>query len=110
MSVDRPMSSVTQLSAESDRERKARLIWASMIIGLLGTQICMSMFAVFMATTTESLSVVPDYYNKALGWDDQQKILKASEKLNWQTDIQAGPEIDVYGSRVLSHSRFRCGK
>lgn len=102
MSVTRSLNTATEFSTDNDRERKARLIWATVIIGLLATQICMSLFAVFMATHTESLSIVPDYYNKAMDWDDEQNILKASEKLNWQTDIQAGPEIDIYGNRVLS--------
>lgn len=59
-----------------------------MIVGLLGLQVAGGVFAIILATGDESVAVVPDYHQRALQWDDEMAVRRASEKLGWTCDVQ----------------------
>ena len=69
--------------------RRAAWIWGSMIVGLLGLQVAGGIFAIILASGDDSVAVVPDYHQKALKWDEEMAVRRASEQLGWQYDVQA---------------------
>ncbi|HCS54308.1 FixH family protein [Rubinisphaera sp.] len=83
-------------------ERKSRWIWSGMIVGLLSLQIFCCMIAFFLATTSTSMAVIPDYHQKALNWDETRNEQQTSELLGWKKSIDVSEPIDVYGNRTVT--------
>lgn len=67
--------------------RRAAWRWGSLVVGMLSLQVVLGVVAVMLATSDESSAVIPDYYNKALAWDDQMAQLEASKALGWQVEF-----------------------
>ena len=55
--------------------------------------------AITLATGDPSFAVVPDYYQKAVGYDDRRAALAASEQLGWSVQLEPAPTADVRGQR-----------
>ncbi|HBN74654.1 MAG TPA: hypothetical protein DD473_02300 [Planctomycetaceae bacterium] len=89
------------VSAEQ-AERTSRWIWSGMIVGLLSLQIFCCMIAFFLATTSPSMAIIPNYHQKALNWDETRNEIHASEQLGWQKKIDVSEPIDVYGNRTVT--------
>lgn len=81
--------------------RRAGLFWGSLVVGLLGIQVVVGVGAVILATGDPSVSVVPDYYDKALRWDDEKQSRADSEALGWQADISVPGGADRNGDRTV---------
>src|SRR3569623_2033596 len=58
--------------------------------------------AVTIATHDKSFAVTPDYYQRAVHWDEEQAARRASEKLGWRVSIETAPQADPLGRRVVS--------
>lgn len=69
--------------------RRAAWKWGSLVVGLLGLQVVGGVVAIILATGDESVAIVPDYHQKALQWDQEMAVRRASEALGWNLDVQA---------------------
>jgi nitrogen fixation protein FixH len=87
------------LLAAVPKARAATFRWPLIIIAMLATHVTIMMIAVTLATRDPDFSVVPDYYNKATHWDQQQAALKASALLGWHLRIEPAPQVDPLGVR-----------
>ncbi len=71
--------------------RKAAWIWGSIVVGFLSLQVAIGVVAIFLATGDPSVAVVPDYYEKALKWDDYVALQNESDRLGWQVGTEITP-------------------
>lgn len=78
MSTVRPLDATPAQPDNGDKEALSGILWGGMIIGLLVLQIVMSVGAAILAVNSGSNDVVPDYYQKAIHYDE----LKASESIS----------------------------
>lgn len=76
--------------------------WPWFVVGLLGTHVAAMAIAVTLATRDRSFAVVPDYYQRAVNWDQAQAQIRASEKLGWRIAVEASDQVDPLGRRVAS--------
>ncbi|QDT62996.1 FixH family protein [Calycomorphotria hydatis] len=85
-------------------ELKARTIWGGVIFGLLGLQAFMLFVATFLAISGNRDAVIPDYYDRAMHWDESKAALQASEQLGWSVELVVPDTADLFGNRVLTAS------
>jgi len=78
-----------------------RLIWPGMIIALLVLHILAVVSAVFVATRDRSFAVEPNYYQKALHWEDTLRQREANQRLAWQVALELGGDRST-GQRLVS--------
>ena len=89
---------MTPTQTEVERQvanRRAAWCWGSFVVGLLTLQVTGGVIAIVLAGSDQSVAVVPDYYQKALKWDEEVAIRAASDRLGWvaqmnQTDGEQG--------------------
>jgi nitrogen fixation protein FixH len=67
--------------------RRAAWRWGSFVVGMLSLQVVLGVVAVMLATGDQSVAVIPDYYDKALAWDEQMAEREASKALGWQVEF-----------------------
>ena len=67
--------------------RRAAWRWGTLVVGMLSLQVVLGVAAVFLATGDESVAVIPNYYDKALAWDQQMAQQQASESLGWDVEM-----------------------
>lgn len=95
------MKNLEAAAAPSARpSRRSR--WPWIIVGLLGSHVLAMVVAVTIAVHDRSFAVVPNYYQRAVNWDEQQAQLRASEKLGWKVEVEASGQVDPLGRRVVS--------
>src|SRR5688572_28616544 len=63
--------------------------WALFPIGLLGILVSVQAVLFSLSRNDPSFAVEPDYYRKAVSWDQHAKQLATSARLGWQ------PSFDV---------------
>lgn len=95
----RPLPTLDAQAAAASR--KAAWFWGALVVGLLGTQVLVGVGSVMIAIADPSASVVPDYYQKALAWDDEMARRAASEALGWEAEIDVSEGADLLGQRTL---------
>ena len=66
-------------------------MWPYIIGGALALHVVGSMVMVYFATSNESYAVEPDYYQKALHWDDKRAQDRANTELGWQLEFTVEP-------------------
>jgi hypothetical protein len=81
--------------------RAARIRWPLIIGGLLATHVGAMMLAVQIASGDSGHAVLPDYYDKAVGWDDRRAEERESARLGWDVSIAPGAFADEDGRRPL---------
>ena len=87
-------------ATESLQTKRAR--WPWIIVGLLGGHVLLMVAAVTIATHDRSFAVVPNYYQRAVNWDQTQAEKRASEKLGWHVRVEASSRVDPIGRRAVS--------
>jgi len=70
-----------------------------MIFGLLGLNASIVAVTVYLAHSDPSFAVVPDYYSKALAWDDTAAQLRHNAQLGWTAGLEVGG-VGVAGRTV----------
>jgi|688.fasta_scaffold06334_6 nitrogen fixation protein FixH len=90
----------TLLSAEIV-ESQARRFWLTVICVILGSNIGMGIFAIYLATSDPSQAVIPNYYRKGLEWDKTKAILSNSENLGWSIHVAISPDTDNASYRTI---------
>jgi len=69
----------------NERERRSR--WPYIVVGLLATHVTVMLLAVKIASSGGGHSVVPDYYRKAVNWDESREEIRASALLGWTVSV-----------------------
>jgi nitrogen fixation protein FixH len=82
-------------------ERRAMWRWTGVIVGLLLLQLALCAVGIAAALRGKGVAVEADYYNKALHWDDQAALIRASAELGWKTDLSVGSTATTTGQRAL---------
>ncbi len=67
---------------------RSRGPWPFIVVGLLLGHVTLMFFAVRAAVTDGSLVIEPDYYQKAVAWDDHRASQRASAALGWELSIE----------------------
>lgn len=88
-------------ASQAGANRKAAWLWGSLIVGLLSLQVAVGVVAIVLATGDPSVAIVPDYYEKALNWDDEKAMLSASDKLGWNFELSVSSGADLQGQRTI---------
>ena len=70
---------------------RSRILWPGMVFALLGSQVLLMLVMAYMATMDPSFAVEPDYYQKALHWDDKRAQDRANTELGWQLEFTVEP-------------------
>lgn len=74
-------------SSMTRSERSAPYFWIGLVVTLLGLQVILGFFALTLATGDPSVAVVPDYYERALHWDESEALKKSSQTLGWNVQF-----------------------
>lgn len=80
----------------------SRFVMPSVVLGFLGAHMVFILFAITLAVGDPSFAVVPDYYRKAVGWDEHKAQLAASSALGWQVEVAAARDVEATGERELT--------
>jgi nitrogen fixation protein FixH len=82
-------------------ERRAALTWGAIIIGILGASFTVAMVMLYVSSTDPSFAVEPDYYDKAIHWDDHATQRQTNTELGWRITLGQGPG-GAPGQRTLT--------
>ena len=93
-----------------DKQSAKRFTMPAVVLGLLGSHVLFIIIAITLATGDRSFAVVPDYYQKAVAFDDRKAQLAQSAALGWQVELEPAETIDSHGRRgVVVRLRDRDG-
>lgn len=96
--------------AEPLPSRRRRFAMPAVVLGLLGGHVVFILLAITLATGDRSFAVVPDYYQKAVAYDDRKAALAVSAALGWRVALEPGAQVTSLGERdVLVRLRDREG-
>jgi len=87
---------------DAGRDSRRRFVMPAVVIGLLGGHVLFIAYAITLATGDPSFGVVPDYYQRAVGFDDRKAALQASADLGWSVELTPANSASVRGERVLA--------
>jgi nitrogen fixation protein FixH len=76
--------------------------WPVIIIGLLVAHTLLMLTAVTIATSDRSFAVVPNYYQKAVDWDQTKAAQQASDKLGWKATLTISDAVTPKGEREVT--------
>jgi len=65
-------------------------LWPGMVFGLIGMNVCVVGATVYFAHADRSMAIEPDYYRKALGWNEQNRRDARSRDLGWKAGLETG--------------------
>lgn len=74
----------------------------ALVLGFLGTHMLFVFIAISLAVGDRSFAVVPDYYQKAVEWDDHKAALAASAALGWEVEVLPSRDVTLRGVRELA--------
>lgn len=70
------------------------IFWPGLVVCILGISFTFAGVTMYVAMTDPSFSVEPDYYQKALDWDQTARQRELNEQLAWAAAISVG---DAHG-------------
>jgi len=70
---------------------KPSVFWPAVIAGALGLHVLVMAAMVYVATSNDSYAVEPDYYAKALTWDERRAQERNNTELGWTLDFVVVP-------------------
>ena len=76
------------------------LSWKYVVIGLLGLNVAIVAVTVILAGNEDRATPEPDYYAKAMHWDDHRRQLSRNRDLGWKISWD-GIEFSPSGDRVV---------
>lgn len=98
------MKPETQQTVDPERQSPtARSRWTmpAVVFGLLGGHMVFILIAITLATGDRSFAVVPEYYQKAVAFDDRKAALAASEAMGWSVQLRPATSLSPAGQREL---------
>jgi len=79
---------------------KRFLIWPGMIFALLAMNMCIVGITLYLAHADPSFAVEPDYYRKAVAWDETAQQHAINRQLGWTVQIDRasanGPVVHLH--------------
>ena len=75
--------------------------WPIIIIGMLVGHVILMLVMVYLAVSDRSFAVEPNYYEKAMHWDETQAAQRASDALGWQAELKVAETADTYKMREV---------
>ncbi|MEM8711271.1 MAG: FixH family protein [Planctomycetota bacterium] len=88
-------------STSSREARKASYRWPLIIVGFLAGHMGAMALAVNIAGRDNGNAVLPDYYERALAWDEMREKAADSAQLGWDVFVNASALTDAAGRRTL---------
>jgi len=79
----------------------AHIVWPGIVIGLLLMSAGFMGATIYFAVSDPQFSVEPDYYEKALAWDDTAAQAGRNARLGWKLAIDASGGADPRGHRTV---------
>lgn len=76
--------------------------WPAFVVGLLALGVGFNVVLLVVATNDPSFAVEPDYYKKALAWDDAMAQERANMALGWQARVTTAPAVDEGAMEVVA--------
>ena len=73
---------------------KPAVFWPAVIAGALALHVTAMMIMVALATSNDSYAVEPDYYQKALAWNDTQAQDRRHAELGWIFEFTVEPAAE----------------
>lgn len=73
----------------------------AVVLGLLGGHMIFIFTAITLGTGDPSFAVVPDYYEKAVDYDQRKALLAQSAELGWAIELTPAAQADAIGQREL---------
>jgi len=70
---------------------KPSVFWPAVIAGALTLHVLAMAAMVYVATSNDSYAVEPDYYAKALAWDERRAQERHNAELGWRLDFAVVP-------------------
>lgn len=95
------MSSVTTtLGAAPAAPRRGRSMWPWLVVGLLAIPVTVDVGVIWFVGSDPTFAVEPQYYQKAINWDDEMAQRRANDALGWTTRVEVFPGADGPTLRV----------
>ena len=79
---------------------KPGVLWPAVIAGALTLHVVGSLAMVYFATSNESFAVEPDYYQKALAWDDKRAQDRHNVELGWKLEFTVEPAAPGHDPKI----------
>ncbi|MCU0303707.1 MAG: FixH family protein [Thermoanaerobaculales bacterium] len=73
---------------------KPGVLWPAVIAGALALHVLVMAAMVWVATTNDSYAVEPDYYAKALAWDERRAQERRNAELGWRLEFTVVPAAE----------------
>lgn len=80
---------------------KPGLGWPIAIVSLLGMNMSIVAITTYFATNSKTSTVVPDYYTKAVHWDDTAKQVATNRTLGWIVAINVQPRSSGLSGQLV---------
>lgn len=77
-------------------------LWPVMLLALLGGQMAFVLIVAYVASSDRSVGIEPQYYEKALKWDDQARQEQTNRDLGWHIAVQVSDPFGKSHERRLS--------
>ena len=90
---------LTASANAQSQEAFSRYLWMAIILGFFMIQAVIWTVAITLTSSDPSHAVVPGYDKKAINWNEQVALQKASEALGWQAEIEVESATDIHGYR-----------
>ncbi|MCB9848182.1 MAG: FixH family protein [Phycisphaeraceae bacterium] len=82
-------------------ERKAALKWGALVVAILGASFTVAMVMLYVSAIDPSFAVEPDYYDKAIHWDEQAAQYQVNAQLGWKIAVGTAPAATP-GMRIVT--------
>lgn len=88
--------------SDRPRTRQRGWYWPLIIVGMLLVHASLIVGTIIYVGGKRDTYVDPDYYAKAIDWDNQREMKELAEKKGWDVSISAIPVGDDQAQRVIS--------
>lgn len=96
------MSSTPTQPTPAKPSRRNLLVFPGLVFAFIGLQACWMSAAVYFALSDRSFAVEPDYYAKAVQYEDQQAQALANKRMGWTASMTASTAAGDQGIRAVS--------
>ncbi len=79
------------------------MLFLGLIIGLLAASVGFMSYTLYRATSDPTFAIEPDYYKKAMNWDQTQRQQAASDALGWAATFAV---VKAPGAQTVTRIRL----
>lgn len=81
---------------------RRRWLWPGIVFAMIGAQMLIVVVYVVIALGDRSFAIEPDYYQKALHWDDHVAQGRANQSLGWTIALEIAAQETAAGQRRVT--------